>query len=76
MPDSAPSLWPKKFCSWRVMPIEESEPEPRVLPGPFGRRISQICDADSAGQASIDRGHASQQLPAAVVRSKKKGAAA
>ena len=26
------------------------------MQGPFGRRISQICDADSTGQAPIDCG--------------------
>jgi hypothetical protein len=24
------------------------------LPGPFGRRVAQVCDADSTGQAAID----------------------
>ena len=58
MPNSGPGLWPKKFCSWRREggKFLWREPEPCVLQGPFGRRISQICDADSTGQASINCG--------------------
>jgi hypothetical protein len=33
--------------------VREGEPEPGVLPGPFGWRISQIRDADSTGQAPV-----------------------
>ncbi len=59
MPNSGLVSGRKNSVPGAVMPTEEClwrEPELGVLPGPFGRRIAQIRDANSTGQAPIDCG--------------------